>query len=259
MKILPILKKIFYSPKEEPSLLIPDINYTKIQDKLNYYFNNLDLLVIALTHDSVLHDVNFPRNGAVYEQQSYERLEFLGDSVLGLVVSEYLYHTYPYEDEGYLSKLKASLVSEKFLALKAGEFDLGNYITMSDKEERNGGKERKSIISDAMEALIGAIFLDGGFARARRLIHDFILKDCEEHLLTNDLTNYKSILQEYCQSLYQNTPEYKQINESGPDHRKLFTMEVYVNAEKCGCGFGPNKKEAQQQAAQDACKKFNLL
>jgi ribonuclease-3 len=240
---------------------IPGLNQKldDFQKVIKYRFSNLDLLKVALTHDSYTHDYYSPRiDNGCDPDTPYERMEFLGDAVLGLVVSEYLYCHYPTKDEGFLSKLKSNIVSEKYLVVKANLFNLGNYIIMSEKEERNGGRERKSIICDTMEAIICAIYLDSGLNRACEFINTFILEDFERQVQMDELVNFKSILQEYSQSIHQSIPEYRLISESGPDHNKTFVMEVYLNSQKFGVGEGPNKKDAQQQAAHNACKKLKL-
>lgn len=224
------------------------------QKIINYKFKNIELLKASLTHDSF----SKKRESELNANSPYERMEFLGDTVLGLVVAEHLFSLFPDKAEGYLSKLKSNIVSEKFLALKASDLKLGDFIFMSEEEDKNGGRERKSIVSDTMEALICAIYLDGGLTKARKFITTFIVKGFETQVLSEELINYKSILQEYSQAKYQITPVYELISETGPDHLKTFIMEVFVNSKKCGTGEGPNKKEAQQKAAQDACRKLEL-
>jgi ribonuclease-3 len=260
LKIINKIVKIFKKEhRPDNSIHALEKRLDELQRVIKYKFKNLEFLKSALTHESFTHDYSNPKwERAEDAESSYERMEFLGDAVLGLVVAEHLFRRFPHEDEGFLSKLKSNIVSEKYLALKAGIFHFGNYIIMSEKEEKNGGRERKSIVSDVMEALICAIYLDGGFYRAKEFITSFIIKGFEKQVLVNELVNYKSILQEYSQSKYQNTPQYKLISEAGPDHSKIFKMEVYINSVKYGAGEGPNKKDAQQHAAQNACKKLKL-
>lgn len=232
----------------------------KLQSIIGYKFNNPDFLVFSLTHDSYTYDTLHQKSDSKSETNLlYERLEFLGDAVLGIIVAEYLFQKHKKEDEGFLSKLKSNIVSEKYLAMKGNYMQIGSFIIMSEKEERNGGRERKSIIADTMEAVIAAIYLDGGLEKAREFITTYIINDYENQIQLNELINYKSILQEYCQPLYQNTPEYKLITEKGPDHSKTFEMEVYINDTLCGLGVGTTKKEAQQQAAHNACIKLKLI
>ena len=243
-------------PKEKNDYNIPGLEkkLEQFQNNIDYKFRNVNLLKASLTHDSFMFNHESDSNAGSH----YERMEFLGDAVLGLVVSEYLFSLFPQKDEGYLSKLKSNIVSEKYLALKANDFQLGDFIVMSDKEDKNGGRERKSIVSDTMEALICAIYLDGGLSKARKFVTTFIIKGFEQQVLLNELINFKSILQEYSQAKYQKTPVYELISETGPDHLKTFIMEVFVNSEKYGTGEGLNKKEAQQRAAEVACKKLQL-
>ena len=224
------------------------------EKRIDYSFSNTALLRAAMTHLSY-----FRRGGENADSTSaFERMEFLGDSILGLVVAEELFMLYPDSPEGELSKLKAKIVSEKFLALKAEEIELGDCLLLSDEEDRAGGRQRKSIVSDAMESLICAIYLDADLAKARRFIKRFVLHGFEETVTRESLTNFKSILQEHTQSLYQNTPDYNIVKEAGPDHRKTFTIEVFINGEKMGVGKGASKKQAEQSAAGDACRNLNL-
>lgn len=259
-----LLNKIIQvlTSKTEVEFEIPGLE-TKLdefQKIIDYKFKNNQLLRASLTHDSFAKKKDNCQNDSLCQLNNshYERMEFLGDAVLGLVVAEYLFSLFPDKAEGYLSKLKSNIVSEKFLALKAIDFNLGNYILISEEEEKNGGRERKSILADTMEALICGIYLDGGLSKARKFITSFIIKGFEKQVLSEDLINYKSILQEYSQAKYQTTPVYELISEEGPDHLKTFVMDVYVDSKKYGTGEGPNKKEAQQKAAQDACKRLKL-
>lgn len=220
-----------------------------------YSFKNVSLLKAAVTHNSYLRK---------YEEENslnfspFERMEFLGDSILGLIVSEELFLKYPENQEGNLSKMKSKLVSEKFLAKKALEMGLGEILILSEEEEKSGGRERKSILADAMESVLCAIYLDSGLRTARKYVKDNILTDIEKSIKASELRNYKSILQEHTQRLYQKPPTYKKIAEQGPDHDKTFTMEVIMNGNVLGSGKGGNKKEAQQAAAADACKKLGI-
>ena len=242
--------------KGEENYKIPglDKRLELFQKQIKYKFNNQKLLRAALTHNSYFYNSETEVGG----DSPYERMEFLGDAVLGLVVSEYLFSLFPDKDEGFLSKLKSNIVSEKYLAVKSVDFQLGTHLIMSDKETKNGGRERKSILSDTVEALICAIYLDSGLDEARKFVTTFIIKGFETQVLVNEFINYKSILQEYSQAKYQLTPDYHLISETGPDHFKTFVMEVYVNEQKKGIGEGLNKKEAQQRAAEDACRNLKL-
>jgi len=250
-KVISYLTNNFHNENQSPDR-IEKLN--QFEELISYRFKNKSLLIAALTHDSF-----FRRSDTdTCSTSPYERMEFLGDSVLGLIVAEYLFAHFPDKAEGDLSKYKSNIVSEKFLAKKALLIKLGEFIQMSDEERKNGGEERKSIIADTMEALICALYLDGGLNKSRQFIHKFIISGFEKDLFTAEMINYKSILQEYTQSKYQCTPQYVLQQESGPDHQKTFIMEVYINSKKYGLGEGPNKKEAQQRAALAACKRLSL-
>jgi ribonuclease-3 len=219
---------------------------TELERKLGYRFKNRELLERALTHRSYL---NAPPNG---DLRANERLEFLGDSVLGMVTSGFLFENFPDKNEGDLTKLKSTLVSEANLSRIAGSITLGKYLRMSEEEEKAGGRERSSIVSDAYEAVIGAVFLDGGLAPAERMIRKQILVKCLE--ITSDRTfhNFKGELLEYMQALGLGLPQYEVTEEHGPDHHKRFTIQVSTKGRKMGEGVGKNKKEAEQKAARMA-------
>jgi ribonuclease-3 len=175
-----------------------------------------------------------------------ERLEFLGDAVLELTISDYLFHQYPEQNEGKLTKLRSSLVCEYTLALCARDLSLGNYLLLSKGEDITGGRERDSILSDAFEALIGAVYLDGGFEKAREFIHEYLLKDVENKSLFYDA---KTILQELVQARNMGKLSYELLEESGPDHSKIFTVQVNINGAIFAGGSGKTKKGAEQIAA----------
>lgn len=175
-----------------------------------------------------------------------ERLEFLGDAVLELSSSEFLYHTYPQKPEGELTRLRASLVCEPTLAFCTREIELGSYLLLGKGEEMTGGRERPSVVSDAMEALIGAIYLDGGFANAKEFVIRFILNDMENKQLFFDS---KTILQEMVQGQYAETLSYELLKEEGPDHNKNYEVQVVLGRVILGRGSGRTKKAAEQEAA----------
>ncbi|HPR17718.1 MAG TPA: ribonuclease III [Candidatus Cloacimonadota bacterium] len=225
-----------------------DPELEKLQKILNYHFHNVSLLNAAISHTSLEYK----------ELSPFERMEFLGDSVLGLVVAEELFIKYPDYAEGQLSKLKAKLVSRKFLAIKSEEMGINKFIKLSEEAIQNGGKKSTSILADCMESIICAIYLDGNLEDARNFIQRIVLKNYETNLSQYSFRDFKSILQEYSQARFQNTPEYKIVSETGPEHAKVFCVEVYINNELAGAGEGKNKKEAHQSAAKEACNKLNL-
>ena len=239
-------KRISASTKRKLSVL---------QELIKYRFKDLSLLVSALTHDSIYYSSDDEQN----YNSNYERLEFLGDAILGLIVCQHIFNVFPDKNEGELSKMKSSIVSEKFLALKAENFRLAEFVIMSEKEERNGGREKKSIIADAVESVICAIYLDGGLNKARKFVTNFILNDFEKQVMHKDLINYKSILQEFVQSHFQSIPEYRVNSSAGPAHQKMFKIVVHIDGHPCGYGEALNKKEAQQQAAYEACQRLRLI
>ena len=219
----------------------------ELQDKIGYRFQNTELLKQALTHSS------FANEQKINKLKDYERLEFLGDAVLELVSSEFLFRENPRMPEGQLTKLRASMVCEPALAYCAKDIDLGSYILLGRGEEYTGGRYRSSITSDVMEAIIGAIFLDGGIENAKKHIYRFILSDLENKILFLDS---KTILQEEIQKKKDAQLRYELIGESGPDHNKQFTVDAYLNDVLIGSGTGRTKKAAEQQAAYEALLKM---
>ena len=219
-----------------------------ITKQLQCSINDLDLLRDALTHRSYL--------GETAEARSNERLEFLGDSVIGLVLAEYLYRKYSERSEGELSKAKAVAVSEPILGNAAKKLGLDKMLLLSTGEEISGGRKRLSILSDAFEALVAVIYLDCGLEAARQ----FILRALEKILLEIDrkehIRDYKSLLQELCQSKYKRAPEYTVVCEKGADHDKTFKVEVVLDRKKLGEGIGKSKKQAEQAAAFEALQKL---
>ena len=219
----------------------------ELQDKIGYRFQNTELLKQALTHSS------FANEQKINKLKDYERLEFLGDAVLELVSSEFLFRENPQMPEGQLTKLRASMVCEPALAYCAKDIDLGSYILLGRGEEYTGGRYRSSITSDVMEAIIGAIFLDGGIENAKKHIYRFILSDLENKIL---FLESKTILQEEIQKKKDAQLRYELIGESGPDHNKQFTVDAYLNDVLIGSGTGRTKKAAEQQAAYEALLKM---
>lgn len=222
----------------------------KLQEKIGYKFQDVKLLKHALTHSSYANEHRLPKF------ENNERLEFLGDAVLELVSSEFLFHSEKKMPEGQMTKMRASLVCEPTLAFCTREISLGDYLLLGKGEELTGGRERASVVSDAMEALIGAIYLDGGFANAKEFILRFILSDLEHKKLFFDS---KTILQEMVQSVGEGDLSYELIREEGPDHDKRFVVQVLIGKEAAGQGSGRTKKAAEQEAAYEAICKLKKL
>ncbi len=216
------------------------MNYEKLEKTIGYSFKDKELVKLATMHSSYGNDHKLGR------LHNNERLEFLGDAVLEVTVSESLYFDYKNKPEGELTKMRASIVCEPTLAQVARDIDLPKFLLLGRGEEHTGGRYRDSITSDALEALIGAIYLDGGFANAKEFVQMFILNDIETKQLFYDS---KTILQEQVQKEYHVTLEYVLIEESGPDHSKTFKVEVRLGDEVLGTGIGKSKKSAEQQAA----------
>lgn len=214
-----------------------------LQERIGYQFQDTRLLKRALTHSSYTNEQRINRNG------DYERLEFLGDAVLELVSSEFLFREHPEVPEGELTKMRAAMVCEPSLAFCARDIELGKFILLGRGEENTGGRGRDSIISDVMEAVTGAIYLDGGMQPAKRFIERFILSDLEDKQLFYDS---KSNLQELIQGKLKKDFKYELLEESGPEHNKLFRVSVCMEDEKLGEGEGKTKKAAEQQAAYQA-------
>lgn len=219
----------------------------ELQKVIGYTFKDISILQRALTHTSY---ANEHRKQNV---QHNERLEFLGDAVLELISSEFLYNKYPDKPEGELTKLRASMVCEPTLALSAREWNLGSYLRLGKGEDNNGGRNRDSIVSDAVEAVIGAIYLDGGFTNAKEFVYQFVLNDIENKKLFFDS---KTILQEIIQGDDLGEAEYLVIKEEGPDHEKVFYVELEIGGKPISQGRGHNKKAAEQEAAYHAIQKL---
>ena len=213
------------------------------QEKIGYKFSNTALLVQALTHSSYANEQHMPK------LSDNERLEFLGDAVLEIVSSDFLYQKYADRPEGDLTKLRASLVCEPTLAYCTRELDLGKYLRLSHGEDKTGGRKRKSVLSDALEATIGAIYLDGGMEPARNYIMKYILTDIEHKKLFYDC---KTTLQEVIQAQPDQKLCYQLVREEGPDHNKKFYVDAVVQNKVIGSGFGSSKKAAEQEAAYEA-------
>lgn len=220
-----------------------------LENAIGYRFQNITLLQNALAHSS------FANERWHDSLKSNERLEFLGDSILGMVVAEFLYRNYPDRPEGELTRMRADMVCETSLAKVANQIGLGEHLLLGHGEEQGGGRARVSILADAVESVIAASFLDGGMEPARRFIERFILCDVPEQRLRN--ADYKTALQELVQQKKNQVITYELTGESGPDHDKHFVIRVLLNGTPIGTGEGTSKKRAEQDAACNALEKMN--
>ncbi len=214
-----------------------------LEAKLGYRFRDPELLAHALVHRSFLTGKDLP-----YVSNN-ERLEFLGDSVLNMLTTEYLYRTYPDDPEGDLSKRKSAIVSGHACAQSSKEWNLSEYVKIGKSEAKMGGRGKESILADAYEAVLGAVYLDGGLEEVRAILNRFHFPRVQEIISAEDFVNFKSALLEYAQGVLRTAPEYVVVGEDGPEHQKVFTTEVHVNGKTYGRGMGPNKKKAEQEAA----------
>lgn len=220
----------------------------KLQERIKYKFKNISLLKTALVHKSYLNDIRH------FDAECNERLEFLGDSVLGFITAEYLYKKYPEKDEGEMSKIRSCVVCESSLAEIARELKLGNYLYLSYGEDKCGGRNRDSILSDAVESVIAAVFLDGGIEAAKSLILEFFAPLIDKNKTENsENLNYKTALQEFCQK-NGSSVSYKLIKMSGPDHNKCYTVCAVIDGKEYKSADAKSKKKAEQYAAEYAYK-----
>ncbi|MCP4633647.1 MAG: ribonuclease III [candidate division Zixibacteria bacterium] len=226
-------------------------NISELESKFGYTFRNKNILTVALCHRSIQNSTK--SDGPV----SNERLEFLGDSVLGMVISEYLYSKYPDFREGKLTKLKGSLVSEAVLFKVAKSIDFGKHLLMSKDEHKSGGRNRKTILADGYEAVLGAIYLDGGLEPAINAIKKHILEKHKTIISGDEHANYKGKLLEYMQGQGWGVPRYEVVDESGPEHKKSFKVVAKIRGKRMGYGIGDTKKEAERRAAKVAFDKLN--
>ncbi len=218
--------------------------YTDLEPIIGYCFKNKELLKEALTHKSFAGE----RRGVKHN----ERLEFLGDSILGAIVADYIYNKCPHDEEGVLSKIKSNLVSRRNLYVWGKKLNLGQLMSLGHGELSTGGRERDSIISNAVEAVIGAVYLDGGYGAAETVILPWV----RTQQLTPDVRDFKSLLQEFLQKKGVDTPVYEVIQTVGPEHDKIFTVQVSLKGKVLGTGKGHSKKMAEQAAAQCAFEKL---
>ena len=224
------------------------IDIDVLYERIGYEFHDPSLLEQALTHSS------FANEDLSSKHKDNERLEFLGDAVLELATSRFLYEKYPQKPEGELSKMRASIVCEPTLDLCARAFGLEDFVLLGKGEEKTGGRKRASVISDAMEAVIGAVYLDGGFDAAEEVIHKVILNDIESKQLYHDS---KSKFQELIFAKKLGTPDYRLVKTEGPDHDKKYYVDLYVGDEKLSSGQGRSVKNAEKEAAFTALKKLD--
>ncbi|MBQ8843343.1 MAG: ribonuclease III [Elusimicrobiaceae bacterium] len=217
---------------------------TELEKLIHYSFEDTTILREALTHKSYSGEHKAVRHN--------ERLEFLGDSILGAIVANYLYTHCPHSEEGVLSKIKSNLVSRHNLYLWAKKLDLGRFMRLGHGELATGGRQRDSILSNAMEAVVGAVYLDGGYPAAEQMVLPWV----RTQELTQDSGDYKSRLQEYIQKRSRSTPDYEVLQTVGPEHDKIFTVEVSLDGKRLGVGKGKNKKLAEQDAARDAYRRI---
>jgi ribonuclease III len=223
---------------------------SELENRLDYYFRNKAVLMEALTHRSFYHEN--PDRAAAYN----ERLEFLGDSVLGFVIVEYLFSLDENFSESVMAKAKSYLVKEAVLSEIARFISLGTYLRLGKGEEHTGGRTKKSLLADAFEALLGAVYIDGGYEPARKLVLDMFREKIDTIIFSREFHDFKTELQEKTQLLFNSVPEYQMIKQEGAEHKKVFTVEVYIAGEKFGTGSGKSKKEAETIAAQEALSRF---
>ena len=223
------------------------LRLNELQKNLEYSFKDLELLETALTHSSYANENN------LHPSKSNQRLEFLGDTIINLVVSEYLYNKYPFYPEGELTKIRAKVVCESSLALVARKIKLGDCLLLGKGEESTGGRKRDSILADASEAITGAVFLDSDYDTVKQFLVSRFETDIVRAVAKGNLfIDYKTQLQEKLQKITKERISYNVTREEGPDHNKIFYVDVFLGSDVIGSGFGRNKKEAEQLAAREA-------
>ena len=251
-----IRRFIAWLREEEPDdskSTFADIDFHRFEQALGYKINQKELFLEALSHRSYIH---LPDNHTLV---SNERLEFLGDSILNMVVAQYLFQLHSDLPEGDLTKMRSRLVNRKSLAIFAGQIHLQDFILMGTSIPRSIDRGLEKILADAYEAVIAAIYLDNGFPGAEQFIKHQMLSAIENKLVTIEDANYKSQLLEYSQAESLSPPRYITIKEEGPDHDRVFTVEVYLGDQPYGVGMGKNKKDAEQSAAEKALQKLQLI
>jgi ribonuclease-3 len=245
-RFLDILSRLFKVPEVDGPEHIP-----LLERKIGYSFKNKALIIEALTHRSTLGELKAGEEGI-----TYERLEFLGDSVLALVTTDFLVRNFPEENEGQLTQKKSLLVSKTVLSKKAESIGLKEHVILSDNAFKGGVHGQDSIQAAVLEAIIGGVYIDGGLERARFMVERVILDDVDSILDHTDHVNYKSHLQEWAQSRYKTYPKYRIRSTTGPEHDKIFVVEVTAGHGVSGKGRGKSKKDAEQMAAKEALRKL---
>jgi ribonuclease-3 len=229
---------------------MPSEEFSELENRLDYYFKDKAVLLEALTHRSFYHEN--PERADAYN----ERLEFLGDSVLGFVIVEYLFFLDDNFSESVMAKAKSYLVKEAVLSEIARSISLGQYLRLGKGEEHTGGRTKKSLLADAFEALLGAVYIDGGYEPAQKLVLGLFREKVDAIIFSREFHDFKTELQEKTQLLFNSIPDYQIIKQEGEEHKKVFTVEVYIAGEKFGTGIGKSKKEAETIAAQEALSRF---
>jgi len=235
----------------------PHVTRSQIEKAVGFRIRNIKYYQRALVHKSIQKNVRKSEHAPEYMRRSNETIEFLGDSVLGMIIAEYLFKKYPDKDEGFLTRLRTRIVKGKTLGRLAKEIGLGNMILMSNHVIKIGGRDNGRILEDAFESIVGAIYMDLGLENAR----SFVLRVVKEHISDEQLfsdDNYKDLLLRYMQAKGEELPVYNTIKTEGPPHQRIFTIEVIVYNESMGQGIAPSKKAAEQIAAQKVIKKLNI-
>lgn len=254
-KFIPFYKKP-KTPDDLFSKAIYDIDFNQFQKSIHYKIIDKNYFITALTHRSFLKVKGSQVKIGII---SNERLEFLGDAVLDLVVAEYLFKNFPLNEEGDLTKFRSILVNKKFLAERAKYMDLQKYLLASYTAKKSMDEGYETILSDAYEALVGAVFMDSGYDSAKEFLNEEIFKKLDIKWLNQFDENHKSKFLEYVQAHTDFIPEYNVIKEEGPEHNKLFTVEVFVNKRSLGIGKGKSKKQAEQESAKNALNNLDVL
>ncbi len=246
------IKSLLGMSDEEPQVVQKSGEFSDLENRLGYNFKEESLLLQALTHKSSVRPEDDPKG-----LQSNERLEFLGDAVVDCLVTEELFNRYPTHSEGQLSKMKSLLVSRKILGVIASRIDLDPFIIKGRSEKKNKRAKTSSVASNAFEALLGAIYKDGGIEKVRELLERVLFPSIEQFVNDVENRNYKSKILELAQADGLGIPRYPTITEEGPEHMKKFTVAIEINGVRLGTGVGKSKKEAQQEAARIAVNKYS--